>query len=120
MYKILRVPNVDTDKNPTLPLLIVFNDGSVFESDSIESTISILAKGEYIKSDPKTKYLKRIEIARNEAMYALQYDLTVLVSDGKNIIENNYAKDPLDDDYRHSENELKTASMIRVDNEKEF
>jgi hypothetical protein len=120
MYKILRVPHVDTNKNPTLPLLIVLNDGCVFESDSIESTISILTNGEYIKLEPKAKYLKRIEIARKEAMYALQYELTVLVSDGKNTIDNNYARDLSDDDYKYTEEELKNSQIIRVDDEKEF
>jgi hypothetical protein len=120
MYKILRIPDVDTNKSPTLPLLIIFYDGSVFESDSIESIISILIKDDYSKLDSKNKYIKKIEVARKEAMYALQDNLNVLVTDGKKIIKNNYAADPNDSDYKYSENELKNAKYIRIDDDKKF
>jgi hypothetical protein len=120
MYKLLRKPNKNTNKEPTMPILVVFNDGSVFESDSITSIISIMAGEEYIMLNSKDKYLKRIEIARREAMFSLQYDINIVVSDGKRIIENNYAADPDDEDYKYEDGELKNALMIRVDDEKEF
>lgn len=121
MYQKIRDPN-DPENTivPKHPLLIVFNDGTVFESDSIQELICTMAGDNYLKSSEEEKCLARIKIARLEAMVALQFGITAVVTDGKNIIKNNYAVNDKEEDYQYTKDELENAAKIPVNDEMEF
>lgn len=121
MYRMIREANNDASaKVPKLPLLMVFNDGAVFESDSVAELVCIMAGDEYLKLDVNKKCLERIKIARKQAMVALQFNITAVVTLQNKIIKNNYVVKDDDEDYMYTEDELKNAVKIKVDNDIEF
>lgn len=121
MHRLISDPR-DESKTivPTLPLLLVFPDGMVVENDSVEDVITVMTTKDYLKLNNEEKCLKRIKLARNHSMYALQYDLDAVVTLKGEIVKNNYAADDGDEDYYYSDEELKKAEKIIVDNDRDL
>lgn len=121
MFRLLREKNnIRNVKAPSLQLLMVLSDESIVEADSILSLLTALIGKDYTLADNETKCLLRIKLARREAMAAIQNDINVVVSDGNSLINNNFAANKEDTDYKYTKEELESALKIRIDDEKLF
>lgn len=120
MYNFIKKNGTKVNTVPQLPLLMVMMEDNIVESDSITGLVTALVGDEYLDLNDEEKCLKRIKLARREAMYMLQFDVIAVITDGKSLIKNNYAVDPDDEDYEYDENEVANAQEIKVRDEKDF
>ncbi|MEN8904459.1 MAG: hypothetical protein ABF289_00710 [Clostridiales bacterium] len=119
MHRLISDPSDESKtKIPTLPLLVVFPDGMIIENDSTEDIVTVMTDINYSKLNEEDKCLKRIKLARIHAMYALQYNITAIVILNGSLIKNNYAVAQDDKDYIYTDEELKNAEKIIVDDDK--
>ncbi|MEN8905415.1 MAG: hypothetical protein ABF289_05600 [Clostridiales bacterium] len=120
MFRILREKN--NNKNviaPEMPLIVILSDDTIIESDSVTSLTASILGSEYVNLCNEDKCLIRIKAARRESMAALEFGINSVITDGKEIIKNNYAADPGDEDYLNDIT-IENLVKIRIDNEKDF
>ena len=104
---------------PSLPFVVIKNDGIVGEADSVRGIINILIPGYCDAEDRVDDWNLRVRYARKQAMFALESDFNVVVYDrSKGIINNNYAAAHDDDDYEVPEDS--ESIKIFVDSEIDF
>lgn len=120
--RIIRDPNnLEATVAPTMPLIIVLDNGLVAEATSIRGLVSIIVGDEYFDAeDSLDEWYHRLFIARKESMKALGKGLNVMVYDSrKGIIDNNYAANPTDSDYE-IEIEEGNLEKIHIETERMF
>lgn len=119
--RIIKYSDNDSEARvPEMPLLVVFNDGTIGEARTLRGMMALLIGNEYYDAeDAIDEWHLRVEAARREAMRAMSNDIDTVIYDARNgIIKNNYAADPGDPDY---DLELDAPPFyIRVDNARLF
>lgn len=119
--------NSRKEKVPTMPLLVVMPNGTIYETSSMRGAAALVIGMEYLDVEyPETEWHVRIETARRESMLAYVNGINAIVYDSrKGIIKNNYAADPNDpdyedEDYEDDENVVEMPVKLFVDNDKLF
>lgn len=107
-------------KVPTMPLLIVLDNGLIAEARTMRGAVACVVGREYFDAeDSIDEWHYRVEASRKEAMKAIMRDIyAVTYDERKGVIECNYAADPDDEDY-----EIETLDpplKIRVENDRLF
>lgn len=105
---------------PKMPLILAI-DKKVGEAKSIRGLMCLLIE-EYIDAEDNIDdWNLRVRFARIECMRLLAKNINAIVYDeDKGVINNNYAADQDDPDYKYDEADENTAIKIYVDNEKIF
>ncbi|MTI71917.1 MAG: hypothetical protein FH751_16850 [Firmicutes bacterium] len=105
-------------KIPTLPLVLICNDGSIIETDKVKGAVSIFTGKDYIKINNKDEgWYQRLFAANN--LVKKEKDINIEIFDKrKGIIDNNFVIAPKESKYLLKSN---TKSLkIRIDNDKLF
>lgn len=106
---------------PTMPLLIIYN-GYVWEALDVESAACVVFGNDYFELDEDDKWIRRVEYARQEIMWRIQFMQKIKIVDSEfGAIKLDYSKDEADTEYDGLE-ELKgiPESILQVDNDKVF
>lgn len=120
--RIIRIPDIPEETRvPTMPLLVVLENGVVGEATTVRGIVSIIIGNEYLDiEDRTTEWHVRVETARREVMKALSRDINAVVYDKRvGVVENNYAAAPEDPDYDDDPDEL-APFKVRVENDRLF
>lgn len=120
--RIILTPNEpDATRVPTMPILVVLENGVIGEAKTIRGAASIVIGDEYLDiEDRSTEWHVRVQAARHEIMKALAREKYAVVYDSrKGIIENNYAAEPNDPDYDDDPDEP-DPFKVRVENDRLF
>lgn len=105
---------------PRLPFIIIREDGTVGEADSIRGIISIIIPEYLDAEDSLDDWNLRVRYARKQSMFVLGRGINVLVYDNeKGIINNNYAAAEDDEDYE-IQSDIVNFEIIYVNTERDF
>lgn len=122
--RIIRTPNnPEETRVPTMPILVVLDNGIIGEAKTIRGAASIVIGDEYLDiDDGATEWHARVQAARREIMKVLAQDIDAVVYDSRlGIIDNNYAAAHGDPDYIDDSNEsARLSRKIRVENDRLF
>ncbi|MTI65548.1 MAG: hypothetical protein FH753_03005 [Firmicutes bacterium] len=106
-------------KIPTLPLVLICDDGKIFETDKVKGAVSIFTGRDYIKIDNKDeRWYKRL-FAANNLVKKEKEEINIEIFDKrKGVIDNNFVIAPKESKYllKSNTNSLK----LRIDNDKLF
>ena len=120
--RIIRMPDIPEETRvPTMPLLLVLENGVVGEATTVRGIVSIIIGNEYLDIEDRiTEWHVRVEAARREVMKALSRDINAVVYDKRvGVVENNYAVAPDDPDYDNDPDEPDPYN-VRVENDRLF
>ncbi len=101
-YRLIYDPKNEAGaKVPVMPLLIVLDNGAIYEARSARGAVTAIVGNGYLDAeDSIDEWNYRVESARKEAMKALMYDINAVVFDNRyGPIKNNYASQENDPDY---------------------
>ena len=122
--RIIRDPDdLENMKVPSMPLLVMPGDGTIWEAASIRGAAAVVIGNEYLDTDDGiVEWHMRVETARKEAMKALAADIDAVVFDSREgIIRYNYAAGRDDPDYQDDEDETAgVTARILVDTDRLF
>lgn len=107
---------------PTMPLLIIKDNGNIWEANSIRGAVSTVIGKNYLEcKNSSEEWYQRLLSARKECMKSIHKNLLAEIYDKrKGLIRNNYAVPSDDPDYIVDSNKESKFIRFRIDNDRLF